>query len=215
MVTILLIIFVHRDKNGRVLSHDTTVYREPDGLMPQPQIPAYFKARATGRMRLIRWFSAVVMLGLPKASAPIAFAFLSLTMTGETAGGAGLMLAMTIAQVVGAVPITRLGKGLRPTHYLQILLAIRSLALIATAFAAYSGMPFHWLIPFILVAGSVNGAIHGYFRAILNQLTPLHRLPRALGIASTIDEISFVLGPVLATRLVTSLGCRASTSSTR
>lgn len=154
-------------------------------------------------MSLIRWFSAVGMLGLPQASAPIAFAFLALAITGETAGGAGLMLAMTIAQVVGAIPTTRLGKGLRPTHYLQILLAIRSLALIATAFVAYSGIPFHWLIPFILVAGSVNGAIHGYFRAILNQLTPLHRLPRALGIASTINEISFVLGPVLATGLAT------------
>ncbi len=54
-----------------------------------------------------------------------------------------------------------------------------------------------WLLPAAL-AGSVNGAIFGYLRSLLNGLTGPDRLARALGISATLNEVTFVLAPVLA-----------------
>jgi MFS-type transporter involved in bile tolerance (Atg22 family) len=60
-----------------------------------------------------------------------------------------------------------------------------------------------WLIAFSALAGAVTGAAFGYLRAVLNELTPSNKLPRALGIAATLNEVTFVLAPVLASGLGT------------
>jgi hypothetical protein len=61
--------------------------------------------------------------------------------------------------------------------------------------------PFAWLVVLAAVAGLVNGAASGYLRAVLNHLAPASRLPRALGIAATLNEATFVLAPVMASGL--------------
>ncbi len=43
----------------------------------------------------------------------------------------------------------------------------------------------------------------GYLRAVLNHLVPAQRLPRALGITATLNEVTFVLAPVAASGLGT------------
>ncbi len=138
---------------------------------------------------------------LPQAAGPVAFSLLALGLIGEASGGAAMMLAMTLAQVVGALPATRLGKNLPSARYLKLLVSLRTAALVSIALIAAYGVSFAWLVALAAVAGSVNGAATGYLRAMLNQLAAGSRLPRALGIAATLNETTFVLAPVLASAL--------------
>ncbi len=112
-----------------------------------------------------------------------------------------MMLAMTLAQVCGAIPIARLGTSLPMAMFLRLLVAIRTLALLSIAICAANEASFTWLIVLAAVAGLVNGAASGYLRAVLNHLAAASRLPRALGIAATLNEVTFVLAPVAASGL--------------
>lgn len=155
----------------------------------------------TNRWPLLRWFISSGTLGVPQAAGPVAFSLVALSLTGDTSGGAAMMLAMTLAQVVGAIPIARLGKSFPLAMFLRLLVAIRTLALFTLAICAANEAPFAWLIVLAAVAGLVNGAASGYLRAVLNHLAPASRLPRALGIAATLNEATFVLAPVMASGL--------------
>ena len=156
-----------------------------------------------GRGPLLRWFISSGTFGVPQAAGPIAFSLVALSLTGQTSGGAAMMLAMTLAQVAGAIPIARLGRNLPIAAFLRVLVVIRTLALVSVALLAAYDTSFTWLIVLAAVAGSVNGAAHGYLRAVLNHLTPASRLPRTLGIAATLNELTFVLAPVAASGLGT------------
>ena len=158
---------------------------------------------SSGRGPLLRWFISSSAFGVPQAAGPIAFSLVALSLTGEATDGAAMMLAMTLAQVAGAIPIARLGGSLPIATVLRVLVVIRTLALVSIALLAASGASFTWLIVLAAVAGSVNGAAHGYLRAVLNHLAPASRLPRTLGIAATLNELTFVLAPVAASGLGT------------
>jgi hypothetical protein len=138
---------------------------------------------------------------VPQAAGPIAFSLVALSLTGDTSGGAAMMLAMTLAQVVGAIPIARLGRSFPLAAFLRLLVVLRTAALIAVAICAANGASFTWLIVLAAAAGLVNGAASGYLRAVLNHLVPAARFPRALGIAATLNETTFVLAPVVASGL--------------
>ncbi|MCF8534175.1 MAG: MFS transporter [Reyranella sp.] len=152
---------------------------------------------------LLRWYISSGTFGVPQAAGPIAFSLVALGLTGQTSGGAAMMLAMTLAQVAGAIPIARLGRSLPIAAFLRVLVIVRTLALVSVALLAAYGASFTWLIVLAAVAGSVNGAAHGYLRAVLNHLAPASRLPRTLGIAATLNELTFVLAPVAASGLGT------------
>lgn len=156
-----------------------------------------------GRWFLFRWFVSAATLNVPQAAGPITFSLLALSITGNTSGGAALILAMTLAQVAGAIPITRLGSNIPPARFLRCLVVIRTLALAAVALLAACGVSFAWLVACATIAGSVNGAAFGYLRSVLNHLAPGSRLPRALGISATLNEMTFVLAPVAASGLGT------------
>jgi MFS family permease len=158
-------------------------------------------ALPTNRWSLLRWFISSGTLGVPQAAGPVAFSLVALSLTGDTRGGAAMMLAMTLAQVFGAVPIARLGKRMRLATFLKLLVAARTVALFSIAVCAANDASFTWLIALAAVAGLVNGAASGYLRAVLNHLAPASRLPRALGIAATLNEVTFVLAPVAASGL--------------
>lgn len=153
------------------------------------------------RWRLVRWFVSSATFSVPQAAGPIAFSLLSLSLTGEAGHGAAIVLAMTLAQVAGAVPIARLGRGWPAATFVRLLVGIRTVALVLIALLAAGGASFPWLILAALVGGSVNGAAHGYLRSVLNALTPAGQLPRALGVAATLNELVFVLAPVAASGL--------------
>jgi MFS family permease len=61
--------------------------------------------------------------------------------------------------------------------------------------------PLAWLVVTAFMAGITNGAAYGVQRALLNYLTTPDKLPRALGVAATLNEITFALSPVLASAL--------------
>lgn len=153
------------------------------------------------RWTLLRWFVSSATLGVPQAGGPIAFALVALSLTGDASGGAAMMLAMTLAQVVGAIPIVRLGRRLPLATALKLLVAIRTVALSAIAPVAAYEASFTWLIVLAVIAGSVNGAASGYLRAVLSHLASASQLPRSLGIAATLNELTFVLAPVAASGL--------------
>ena len=157
----------------------------------------------SNRWPLLRWFVSSGTLGVPQAAGPVAFSLLALSVTGQASGGATMMLAMTLAQVGGAIPIARLGRGLPLVTFLKLLIFIRTLALALVALLATYGSSFTWLIVLAAIAGSVNGAASGYFRAVLNHLAPASALPRAVGISATLNEVTFVLAPVAAAGLGT------------
>ena len=158
---------------------------------------------SSDRWVLLRWFVSSATMNFPQAASPVAFSLLALSLTGDSSQGAALILAMTLAQVLGAIPITRLGRNFQAARFLQILIVIRTPALVLMAALAAHGVAFVWLFVFAAVAGSVNGAAFGYLRSILNSLTSTTRLPRALGISATLNEVTFVLAPVAASGLGT------------
>lgn len=157
--------------------------------------------RPTTDVRLLRWFASSGLFAVPQAAAPIAFALIALPLTGDAASGAAMMLAMTLAQVVGAVPITRFGRRFSPLPFVRTLIGLRALALVGIAVLAATGAPFALVVAGAAVAGLVNGAAFGTLRAVLNHLVPASRLPRALGVAATLNEVTFVASPVLAAAL--------------
>ena len=89
-----------------------------------------------GRGPLLRWFISSSTFGVPQAAGPIAFSLVALSLTGQTSGGAAMMLAMTLAQVGGAIPIARLGRSLPMAAFLRVLVVIRTLALASIALLA-------------------------------------------------------------------------------
>lgn len=150
---------------------------------------------------LLRWFASSATLPFPQAAGPVAFALLALSVTGSISGGAAMMLAMVLAQVIGAVPVTRWGKQIHPSSYVRILVGLRTATLLGMAVAAKLAWPFATFIVLDCLAGSVSGAASGYLRALLNGYTSEENLPRALGIAATLNEVTFVLAPVAASAL--------------
>jgi MFS transporter, DHA1 family, inner membrane transport protein len=150
------------------------------------------------RTALARWYLAAALYGVPQAAAPILFALIALPITGSPTSGAAMVLASTLAQIVGAVPFARLGRRFHPSAYLRALILVRTVSVAGVAVAAAADAPFPVLIVAAAGAGLTNGAAFGCQRAILNELVAPERLPRALGLAATLNEITFVSAPVLA-----------------
>jgi MFS family permease len=162
---------------------------------------AKFRPGTSSTALLVRWFISSATLTVPQAAGPVAFALVALALTGDTSGGAAMILAMTLAQVIGAIPITRAGARFPATTFLRLLVVFRTIALASIAMLAHHSAAFGWLIAFSALAGAVNGAAFGYLRTVLNALAPASKLPRALGIAATLNEVTFVLAPVAASGL--------------
>ena len=153
--------------------------------------------------RLLRWYLAGSLFSVPQAAGPIAFALLALPLTGSAESGAGIVLALTLAQVAGAVPVARWGRPYNVVSYFRLLVAIRTVAVLGVAGLAAVAAPFWSLLAMAAVAGSVNGAAFGYQRSVVNHLVAAGGMPRALGIAATLSEMTFVAAPVAASLLGT------------
>ena len=137
-------------------------------------------------------------MSAPQAAAPIVFALVALPLTGDARSGAAIVMAMTMAQVLGAAPVARFGRSYNAVTYLKFLIAIRTLAFAIIAVLAVCQAPFVWMIAAGAAAGLVNGAASGYMRAVLNYIAEPAGLLKALGIAATLNELTFVAAPVAA-----------------
>ena len=161
------------------------------------------RTRSVARRAFVRWLLSYGTFGVPQAAGPIVFALLAIPLTGDPDSGAAIVLAITIAQVVGAVPVARLGRNKNAVSFLKALVGTRMLALAALAILAAARAPFTFLLVAAALAGLVNGAAFGYLRSVLNYLVEPSRMPRALGIAATLSEFTFVAAPVVASVLGT------------
>ncbi len=159
--------------------------------------------RNIARGALVRWLLSYGTFSVPQAAGPIVYALLAIPLTGDPGSGAAIVLAITIAQVVGAVPVARLGRDKNAVSFLKVLVATRTLAFAAVAILAAAGAPFPFLLIAAALAGLVNGAAFAYLRSVLNYLVARSRMPRALGMAATLSEFTFVAAPVLASVLGT------------
>ena len=59
--------------------------------------------RSVARGALVRWLLSYGTFSVPQAAGPIVFALLAIPLTGDPGSGATIVLAITIAQVVGAI----------------------------------------------------------------------------------------------------------------
>ncbi|WP_430781913.1 MFS transporter [Actinoplanes sp. G11-F43] len=152
---------------------------------------------------IIRWQAGNSLFAVPQAAAPIAFALVALPITGSARTGAAMVSAMVAAQILGSVPLSRLGNRFDGVRYLRVLIAVRTVALAAVTGLAAAGAPIGFLIAAAVAAGAVNGAALGHLRTLLNHLVTPGRLPRALGVSATLNELTFAASPVLASALGT------------
>lgn len=147
-----------------------------------------------------RWITSNLGTSIPQSMAPITFGLATLA-HGDANGGALMMTAMTAAQVLGAVPIAAAGRRFSVSAYARVLIAFRSLAFAGLVVAIVGDAPVPALVALASLAGLVNGAIFGMLRSILNDLVEANKLPRALGITATANELVFVTGPILASTI--------------
>jgi MFS transporter, DHA1 family, inner membrane transport protein len=150
---------------------------------------------------LTRWTASFALLSVPKAAGPIAFSLLALPLTGDPTSGAAIMTAMTAAQLIGAIPVVRLGQGFNIVSFFRALLIFRSFALAALVALAVLRAPFEWLIVAAATAGIVDGAAFSFLRTILRNLVEDSKVIRALAVGSTLNEVTFVAAPVVASLL--------------
>ena len=147
-----------------------------------------------------RWVAANVGVAIPLSMAPITFGLATLSQ-GDVNGGALMVAAMTGAEVLGAVPIAATGRRFSATGFARLLAAVRAVAFVGLALALAADASLVVLVAAASLAGVVNGALVGVLRAILNGMVATDRLPRALGVAATANELVFVSGPILASTL--------------
>jgi len=153
------------------------------------------------RGSLARWFLSYALYGVPQAAGPIAFALIALPLTGNASNGAAIVMVMTIAQIVGAVPLARIGRLFDAVSFLRVLILFRTAGLAMITVLSASGGDFYWILAVAGVSGLVNGAVYAYLRALLNYLVDESRLLSALGIGTTLNEIVYVLAPPVASAL--------------
>jgi hypothetical protein len=144
-----------------------------------------------------RWIVANLGTAIPLSMAPITFGLATLS-EGDAKGGAMMMTAMTVAQVLGAVPIAAAGRRFSVTAYTRVLTVWRTLAFAGLVLSIAGGAPLPALVVVASLAGLVNGAIFAMLRVLLNDTVGSGKLPRALGVAATANELVFVSGPILA-----------------
>lgn len=150
------------------------------------------------RSNSVRWALSYGLFGAPRAGAPIAFALAALTITGNPSSGALVLAAMTAAQLLGAVPIARLGRHANTISFFRTLIAIRTAAMLVCAVACGVGAPMGVLIGAAAVAGLVQGAAFGHLRNGVNYLVNPSQMVKTLGLGAIADDITFLVTPMLA-----------------
>lgn len=144
------------------------------------------------------WLGAQLLMIVPQAMAPIAFALATVGASGDVGIGAAMMAAMTGCQIVFAFPLSRWGRSRPPVDFLRLLIIGRGSAFGLVAAAQLLGGNPIVLVTMAGLAGMANGAIFGVFRTLLSEIIGAGQLPRAIALTATAAETVFVIGPVLA-----------------
>lgn len=127
----------------------------------------------------------------------------ALSITGNAASGATALAAMTAAQLAGAIPVARLGRGSNPIAYFKILIVIRTMALFCCAAACGAGAHYSVFIAAAVASGLVQGAAFGHLRDAANYLVAPTQMTRVLAFGSFANDLTFLVMPILAATLGT------------
>ncbi|WP_064709415.1 MFS transporter [Rhizobium bangladeshense] len=145
-----------------------------------------------------RWAVAFGLFGAPRAGASIAFPLATLAITGDPADGALVLAAMTTTQLLGAVPVARLGRHADTISFFKSLILIRTVAMLGCAAACGTGAPLPILVGAAATAGLVQGAAFGHLRNAANYLVEPSKMMKALGFGAMATDVTFVVTPILA-----------------
>ncbi|MEU6478133.1 MFS transporter [Streptomyces sp. NPDC047017] len=147
------------------------------------------------------WYSAMALIRLPVAMAPLALVFLGHS-TGSFSAGGVLAAAHAIGEAAGA-PV--MGRRFDKKPFLgQLRVALAAEAAAFTGLAVLAGhVPLLLLIALAFTAGGIAAGVPGGMRAQLSSTTPEPLRPAALSLESALNQAVWASGPVLASLLST------------
>lgn len=111
-----------------------------------------------------------------------------------------------VAQAIASPQIAKLVDRYGQARIMRPAIAVSMAALIALTAAANLLAPATWLIAFAILVGATSGSIGSLVRTRWNAVTGSPgELHTAYALESVFDEVVFIVGPVLATVLATSV----------
>ncbi|GAB3520487.1 MFS transporter [Arthrobacter monumenti] len=143
------------------------------------------------------WSTGSHLSNLPAAMAPLTFTALTATLTGSYSAGAGMVSAMILSQVALAIPVSRLLDRASSNTGLRLLLLLRAAVFGILLAAVLMSAQTYLLIGLAALAGAAGSAVPGGFRALLTGIVGFADLRRSVALTATLNELMFVIGPVL------------------
>lgn len=150
-------------------------------------------------------FSAAGLLArFPGGMISLGIILMLSALTGSYATAGSVAATFVVAQAVCAPQLARLVDRHGQARVMAPSLALSAAGLLALVLAAVTGAPTWTLYAAAVVAGATVGAMGALVRARWSQVvrTP-DELHRAFSLESALDEVTFVVGPVVATVLAT------------
>src|SRR5690606_26780278 len=160
-------------------------------------------------------FSAAGLLArfaVPMMSIGIVLMLSELTGSYTTAGT--VSATFVLSQAAGAPQLSRLVDRFGQARVMRPSLAVSALALVALIVAAVNAAPLWVIYGCAVLAGLTTGSMGSLVRARWTNVTETpHQLHRAFSLESSLDEFTFVVGPVVATALATSVAPWSATAT--
>ncbi|GAB2468883.1 MFS transporter [Xylanimonas ulmi] len=144
---------------------------------------------------------------LPMSMVGIGTVLMIQAYTGSYAVAGRVSAVLVIAQALGSPQVARFVDRAGQRRVLLPMLAVTTAGLLGLVTAAAAGAPEPVLWPLAMVAGATSGSYGSYVRARWTHalVGDPHRLHAAFSFESAVDELVFIVGPVLATVLATAV----------
>ncbi|MFC7404212.1 MFS transporter [Georgenia alba] len=160
-------------------------------------------------------FSAAGLLArfaVPMMSIGIVLMLSELTGSYTTAGT--VSATYVLSQAAGAPQLSRLVDRYGQARVMRPSLAVSALALVALIIASVGSAPLWTTYACAVIAGVTTGSMGSLVRARWTAVTETpHQLHRAFSLESSLDELTFVIGPVIATALATQVAPWSATAA--
>jgi MFS family permease len=143
---------------------------------------------------------------LPNAMVAIGTVLMMQEFTGSYAVAGRVSAVLVVAQAVGAPQAARLVDRIGQRKVLFPLLAVTTAGLfgLVGAAAAHAPEPVLWVLA--VVAGAAQGSYGSYVRARwMHVLRDPHHVHTAFSFEAAVDELVFIVGPIIATALATTV----------
>lgn len=143
---------------------------------------------------------------LPNAMVAIGTVLMVQDSTGSYGVAGRVSAVLVVAQALGAPQVARIVDRVGQRRVLLPLLVVTTAGLVGLIAAAASGVPEWGLLVLAVVAGASQGSYGAYVRA---RWTHALRDPRdlhtAFSLEASVDEVVFIVGPIVATVLATAV----------